>query len=76
MKNIEVGVSFKNLDEILKYKNDHWNIAKVINKNSNYIEISIIDSEKIVNLDIEKPLWARESLTKYLFKYERLFLCH
>ncbi len=55
--------SFKNLDEILKYKNDHWNIAKVINKNSNYIEISIIDSEKIVNLDIEKNLYGPEKVS-------------
>ena len=55
--------SFKNLDEILKYKNDHWNIAKVINKNSNYIEISIINSEKIVNLDIEKNLYGPEKVS-------------
>ena len=42
--------SYKNLDDILKYKNDHWHIAKVISKNSNLIELSIINSDEIINL--------------------------
>ena len=50
--------SYKNIDEILKLKNEHWNVAKVINIKSNFIEILIIDTDEIINLSIEKNLYG------------------
>ncbi len=50
--------SFKNLDEISKLKNDYWKIAKVIKKNADNIKISIIDTDEIVYLNIQKNLYG------------------
>ncbi len=68
--------SYKNLNEILKHKNDHWNIAKVINKNSNNIEISIINTEKIINLNIDKNLYGPQKVSPntYLNLNDYLFV--
>ena len=33
-------------EDILKFDNDHWFISKVISKNSNLIELEIINSDK------------------------------
>ncbi len=43
--------SYKNLDEILNFKNDYWSIGKVIDKNSNFITILIVDTDKIITLN-------------------------
>ncbi len=68
--------SYKNLDNILKLKNDHWSIAKVISKNSNSIKISLIDSEKIVDLDINYNLYGpnKSSPVSYLSLNDYLFV--
>ena len=68
--------SYKSLEDIMKYKNDHWNIAKVISKNSNYIEISIFNSEKIIKLNIEKNLYGpnKVSPNTYLNLNDYLFV--
>ena len=68
--------SYKNLDDIIKYKNDHWNIAKVINKNSNHIEISIINTKKIIKLNIEKNLYGPKKVSpnNYLNLNDYLFV--
>ena len=68
--------SYKNLDNILKLKNDHWNIAKVISKNSNYIKISLIDSDTIVDLDINYNLYGpnKSSPVSYLSLNDYLFV--
>ena len=42
--------SYKSLEDILKFKNDHWHIARVISKNSNKTKLSIINSDEIINL--------------------------
>ena len=43
--------SYKNLEDIRKFNNDHWLIAKVVSKNSNIIELSIINSDKVIYLN-------------------------
>ena len=43
--------SYKNLEDIRKFNNDHWLIAKVVSKNSNLIELSIINSDKVIYLN-------------------------
>ena len=85
-ENIEIGSgSYKNLDDILKFKNDHWHIAKVISKNSNLIELLIINSDEIINLKVENNLYGPKkvspnnylNLNDYIFvtNIERFFLC-
>ncbi len=60
--------SYKNLEDILKFKNDHWYIARVISKNKNFVELSIINSDEIVNLNIDNNLYGQEKVppNKYL----------
>ncbi len=55
--------SYKNLDEILKYKNDHWHIAQVTSKNSNLIELGIINSDKKINLYKDNNLYGIEKIS-------------
>ncbi len=50
--------SYENLDDILKFNNNHWFIARVINKNSNLIELSIYDSDKLIFLNKDKNLYG------------------
>ncbi len=50
--------SYENLEDILKFKNDHWYIARVINKNSNLIELSIINSDKVIFLNKDNNLYG------------------
>ena len=52
--------SFKNFDDILKFKNDHWLIAKVISKNTNNTNLSIINSGEIITLYNENNLYGTE----------------
>ncbi len=68
--------SYKNLEEILKFKNDYWHIAKVINKNSKFIELLIIDSNKVIRLNNEYNLYGPNKLTPtdYLNLDEYLFV--
>ena len=63
--------SYKNLEDILKFKNDHWHIAKVISKNSNLIELSIINSDEIINLNKDNNLYGPKKISpNILFKYK------
>ncbi len=55
--------SYKNLEDILIYKNDHWHIAKVISKNSNKIKLSIINSDEIINLNNENNFYGPEKIS-------------
>ncbi len=55
--------SYKNLEDILKYKNNHWHIAKVISKNLNKTKLSIINSDEIVNLNNENNLYGPKMIS-------------
>ena len=43
--------SYKKIEDMLLIENDHWNIAKVIEKKSNTIKLSIVNTGETVNLD-------------------------
>ena len=55
--------SYKNLEEILKYKNDHWHIARVISKNLNKTKLSIINSAEIININNENNYYGPEKIS-------------
>ncbi len=59
--------SYKNLEDILKYKNDHWHIAKVISKNLNKTKLSIINSDEIVNLNNENNFYGPEKISPDIY---------
>ena len=42
----------------IKYNVEHWHISKVISKNQNLIELSIINSNEIIILDNENNLYG------------------
>ncbi len=54
--------SYKNLDKILKYKNNHWHIVQVSSKNSNLIEVVIINSDEKINLYKENNLYGPKKI--------------
>lgn len=54
--------SYKNLEDIRKFKNDHWLIAKVVSKNSNFIELSIINSDKVIYLNEVDNLYGPDKV--------------
>ncbi len=68
--------SFKNYEDILKFKNDHWHIAKVISKNSNFVELSIVNSDKVIHLDKDINLFGPKKVppNTYLNLNEYLFI--
>ena len=68
--------SFKNLDEILRFKNDYWNIGKVIGKNSNSIKILIVDIDKIITLNNDNNLYGPNKISpgNYLNLNDYLFV--
>ena len=68
--------SYKNLNDIQKFENGHWNIVKVINKNSNLIELSMINSDKIINLNIDDNLYGPQKVSpvNYLNLNDYLFV--
>ena len=55
--------SYKNLEEILKYKNDHWHIARVISKNLNKTKLSIINSDEIIILNNDNNLYGPNKIS-------------
>ncbi len=59
--------SYKNIEDILKFKNDHWQVAKVISKNKNIIELSINNSDLIINLDIEDNLYGPKKVPPNIY---------
>ncbi len=68
--------SFKNLEDILKFKNEYWHIAKVINKNLNVIQLSIINSDTNIYLDIDKNMYGpkKTSPNNYLDLNDYIFV--
>ena len=68
--------SYKNLEDILKFENNHWHIAKVISKNSNSIELSIINSDEVINLYKDDNLYGPKKVppNNYLKLNEYLFV--
>ena len=50
--------SYINLEDILKFKNEYWDIAKVISKNQNFIELSIFNSDEIIKLNNDTNLYG------------------
>ena len=59
--------SYKNLDEILKYNNDHWHIAQVSSKNSNLIELVIINSDQKVYLYKDNNLYGPKKIPPNIY---------
>ncbi len=55
--------SYKSLEDILKFKNDHWHIARVISKNPNKTKLSIIDSDEIINLKNENNFYGPNKIS-------------
>ncbi len=55
--------SYQNLEDILKLKNDHWHIARVNSKNLNLIKLSLINSDEIIILDIDKNLYGPDKVS-------------
>ncbi len=68
--------SFKNLEDILKFENDHWHIAKVINKSPKLIELSIINSNEIIYLSKENNLYGPKKISpnNYLNENDYIFV--
>ncbi len=59
--------SYKNIDNIIKYENNHWHIAKVISKNEEFIKLSIINSNKIINLNNNKNLYGPKNISPNIY---------
>ncbi len=55
--------SFKNLEDIFKFNNNHWHIAKVISKNPNKTKLSIINSGEMIILNNENNLYGPEKIS-------------
>ena len=55
--------SYKNLDTILKIDNEHWHIAKVIDKKSNLIKLSIINTGEIIILNEDNNLYGPKKVS-------------
>ncbi len=54
--------SYKNIEDILQFKNDHWHIARVTNINKNSIELSIITSGEIIYLNKDKNMYGPKKI--------------
>ncbi len=67
--------SYKNLDDILMIDNEHWHIAKVVDKKTNLIKLSILNTGETITLNEEKNLYGPKkvppknylSLNDYIF---------
>ena len=68
--------SFKTLEDIAKFKNDYWEIARVITNNPNLIELSIINSDRIINLNKDKNLYGPKKVSpnSYLKLNDYIFI--
>ncbi len=68
--------SFKELDDILKFANDHWHVVRVISKNSNFIKLSIINSDEVIKLNNSINLYGPNKTTPddYLNLNDYLFV--
>ncbi len=59
--------SYENIEDILLIENDHWNIAKVIEKKSNNIKLSIVNTGQTVNLDKNINLYGPDKTSPNIF---------
>ena len=50
--------SYRSLEDILEFENNHWQIARVISKDSNLIELLIIDSNEVIKLNNDINLFG------------------
>ena len=68
--------SYKNLEDILKFDNEHWKVAKVVKKNSNILEISIINKNETFILNEENNLFGPNKVrpNNYLNLNDYLFI--
>ncbi len=68
--------SYKKLEDILKFENDHWHIAKVKSKSLNLIELSIINSDESISLIVSDNLYGPNKISpdKYLNLNDYLFV--
>ena len=55
--------SYKNLEDISKINNEHWQIAKVVDKKSNLIKISIIDTGETITLNNLNNLYGPKKVS-------------
>ena len=70
--------SYKNLEDISKINNEHWQIAKVIYKKSNLIKISIIDTGETITLNKDNNLYGPKKVSpnNYLNLNDYIFVTH
>ncbi len=70
--------SYKNLEDILKINNEHWQIAKVVDNKSNLIKISIIDTGETITLNKENNLYGPKKVSpnNYLNLNDYIFVTH
>ena len=59
--------SYKNLEDIIKIENEHWKIAKVVNKNSNLIEISIINTDETIILNQNQNFYGPKKVSPNIY---------
>ncbi len=70
--------SYKNLEDIAKIHNEHWQIAKVVDKKSNLIKISIIDTGETITLNKDDNLYGPKKVSPntYLNLNDFIFVTH
>ena len=59
--------SYKNYEDISKINNEHWQIAKVVDKKSNLIKISIIDTGETITLNNDNNLYGSKKAAPYTY---------
>ncbi len=59
--------SYENIEDMLLIENDHWNIAKVIEKKSNTIKLSIVNTGETINLDQNTNLYGPNKIPPNIF---------
>ena len=68
--------SYKTLDSILKFKNDHWHIAKVVAKNSKTVDLLIVNSGQTISINEDNNLYGLKKISpiNYLNLNEFVFI--
>ena len=68
--------SYKSLEDILEFENNHWQIARVISKDFNLIELLIIDSNEVIKLNNDINLFGPKKIppSSYLDLNDYLFI--
>jgi penicillin-binding protein 1A len=70
--------SYKNYEDISKINNEHWQIAKVVDKKSNLTKISIIDTGETITLNKDNNLYGPKKVSpnNYLNLNDYIFVTH